>query len=154
MRNICYWLCTGIPYVVLLCFKHSVGQEDLKSLHCELHPVCDKWFPLGVQLQVPIESLRSIQRENLPMTERLLEMLTVWLKFTNPPPTWNILTEALESPPVGERLLAQHVRNKYCPQVTHATVDEAEAFPPLQETDSKPKSNVLDINLSATILTV
>ena len=154
MRNICYWLCTGIPYVVLLCSKHSVGQGDLKSLHCELHPVCDKWFSLGVQLQVPIESLRSIQRENLPMTERLLEMLTVWLKFTNPPPTWNILTEALESPPVGERLLAQHVRNKYCPQVTHATVDEAEAFPPLQETDSKPKSNVLDINLSATILTV
>ena len=74
------------------------------------------------------------------MTERLLEMLTVWLKFTNPSPTWNILTEALESPPVGERALAQQVRTKYCPQVTHATVDEAEAFPPLQETDSKPKS--------------
>ena len=50
------------------------------------------------------------------MTERLLEMLTVWLKCTNPPPTWNILTEALESPPVGERLLAQQLRDKYCPQ--------------------------------------
>ena len=118
-----YWLCTGIPYVVLLCSKHSVGQGDLKSLHCELHPVCDKWFSLGVQLQVPIETLKSIRRENLPMTERLLEMLTVWLKCTNPPPTWNILTEALESPPVGERLLAQQLRDKYCPQteggVTH-----------------------------------
>ena len=48
------------------------------------------------------------------MTERLLEMLTVWLKCTNPPPTWNILTEALESAPVGERLLAQQLRDKYC----------------------------------------
>ena len=123
MRNICYWLCTGIPYVVLLCSKHSVGQGDLKSLHCELHPVCDKWFSLGIQLQVPIETLKSIRRENLPMTERLLEMLTVWLRCTNPPPTWNILTEALDSPPVGERLLAQQLRDKYCPQteggVTH-----------------------------------
>ena len=113
-----YWL-----YTVLLCTTHSVGQGDLKSLHCELHPISDKWFPLGVQLQVPIETLRSIRRENLPMTERLLEMLTVWLKCTNPPPTWNILTEALESPPVGERLLAQQLRDKYCPQteggVTH-----------------------------------
>ena len=50
------------------------------------------------------------------MTERLLEMLTVWLKCTNPPPMWTILTEALESAPVGERLLAQQLRDKYCPQ--------------------------------------
>ena len=56
---------------------HPVGQGDLKSLHSELHPVADKWYSLGVQLQVPIESLKSIRRENLPMTECLLEMLTV-----------------------------------------------------------------------------
>ena len=111
-----YWLCTDNVYFVLLCSTSSVGQEDLKLLHCELHPVSDKWFSLGVQLQVPIETLRCIRRENLPMTERLLEMLTVWLKYANPPPTWTILTEALESPPVGERLLAQQLRDKYCPQ--------------------------------------
>ena len=108
-----YWLCTDN---VLSCSTHSVGQGDLKSLHCELHPVSAKWFSLGVQLQVPIETLKCIRRENLPMTERLLEMLTVWLKCTNPPPTWNILTEALESAPVGEGLLAQQLRDKYCTQ--------------------------------------
>ena len=57
------------------------------------------------------------------MTERLLEMLTIWLKSTNPPPTWTILTEALASPPVGEGLLAQQLRDKYCAEteegVTH-----------------------------------
>ena len=42
-------------------------------------------------------------------------MLTVWLKCTNPLPTWNILIEALESPPVWEKLLAQQLRDKYCP---------------------------------------
>jgi len=104
---------------------HPVGQGDLKSLHSELHPVADKWYSLGVQLQVPIESLKSIRRENLPMTECLLEMLTVWLKCTNPPPTWNILTEALESPPVSEKLLAQQLKDKYCQRtekrVTHGS---------------------------------
>ena len=61
------------------------------------------------------------------MTEQFLEMLTVWLK-SNPPPTWNILTEALESPPVGEKFLAQQVRDKYCPQtegrVTHGYLSQ------------------------------
>ena len=122
-----------------------VGQGDLKSLHCELHSVCDKWFSLGVQLQVPIETLKSIRRENLPMTERLLEMLTVWLKCTNPPPTWNILTEALESPPVGEKLLAQQLRDKYCPQtegeVAHGYPTQRLSLPaPLPTSNITPPS--------------
>ena len=41
-------------------------------------------------------------------------MLTVWLKCTTTPPTWDILTKALESPPVEGRLLAQQLREKYC----------------------------------------
>ena len=128
-----------VPHV---CF---VDQGDLKSLHCELHSVCDKWFSLGVQLQVPIETLKSIRRENLPMTERLLEMLTVWLKCTNPPPTWNILTEALESPPVGEKLLAQQLRDKYCPQtegeVAHGYPTQRLSLPaPLPTSNITPPS--------------
>ena len=119
-----YWLCTDNLHFILLCSKHSVGQGDMKSLHCELHPVSDKWFSLGVQLQVPIETLKCIRRENLSMTERLLEMLTVWLKCTNPPATWTILTEALESAPVGEGLLAQQLRDKYCPQTERGVVHD------------------------------
>ena len=46
---------------VLLCATHSVGQGDLKSVHCELHPVCDKWFSLGVQLQVPMKLLSAFE---------------------------------------------------------------------------------------------
>ena len=89
-----------------------VDQGDLKSLHCELHPVCDKWFSLGVHLQVPTETLKCIEAEHNQMSRCLLEMLTVWLKCTNPPPTWNILTEALGSPPVGEKLLAQQTKGE------------------------------------------
>ena len=76
------------------------------------------------------------------MTERLLEMLTVWLKYTNPPPTWNILTEALESPPVGERLLAQQLRDKYCAQteggVTHGYPTQRPSSPV-----ALPTSNII-----------
>ena len=100
-----------------------VGQKDLKSLHSELYLVSDKWFSLGVQLQVSIETLRCIRSDIHTVAECLLETLTVWLKCTNPPPTWNSLSEALESPPVGERLLAQQLRDKYCPLTEGGTTN-------------------------------
>ena len=81
-------------------------------LHNELHPVSDKWLFLGVQLQVSIETLKSIQSSNRTAVECLLEMLTAWLKKINPSCTWDILIEAVEN--LGERLLAEHLRDKYC----------------------------------------
>ena len=75
------------------------------------------------------------------MTEQFLEMLTVWLKCTSPPPTWNILTEALESPPVWEKLLAQQLRDKYCPQTEGGVT---QGYPTQQPSPSValPASNI------------
>ena len=91
------------------------GLRDLSVLHRELHQVSHKWYSLGVQLQIPIGTLKRIEIENHQLTNCLLEVLTVWLQCTNPPPTWSILIEALESSPVEERLLAQQLRDHYCP---------------------------------------
>jgi len=94
----------------------SVGQEDLKTLHCELHPISDKWYSLGIQLQVPVGILRCIRRDYLTVSERLLEMLTSWLKCTNPQPSLEALAEALESAPVAEKSLAKQLREKELPR--------------------------------------
>jgi len=67
-----------------------------------------------VQLQVPIGILKSIESDYPKVSDRLLEMLTTWLERTNPPHIWEALAEALESSPVGERTLAQQLRDKYC----------------------------------------
>ena len=103
-----------------LLFSHSVSPlpvalHDLPFLHHELHQVSHKWYYLGVQLQIPVGTLNRIL-ENYQMNKRLLEMLTVWLQSTHPPPTWSVLTEALESPLVGERPLAQQLKDNYCPR--------------------------------------
>ena len=92
----------------------SVGLEDVKILHSELHPVSDKWYSLGIQLQVPVGILKCIRRDYPTVSECLLEMLISWLKRTNPPPTWEALAEALKSPPMAEGHLAQYLRGKYC----------------------------------------
>ena len=115
MLGITVWQEASLIFLYLVWSTLPVGQGDLKSLHSELHPVTDKWFSLGVQLQIPVQTLKCIEAEYNQMNRRLLEMLTVWLRCPNPPPTWNILTEALESLPVGEKLLAQQLRDKYCP---------------------------------------
>ena len=91
----------------------TLDQGDVHILRFELYSVRSKWYNLGMQLQIPTESLNCIRMEKLSMPERLLKMLTVWLECTNPP-TWNILTEALRSPSVGEGHLAQQLRDKYC----------------------------------------
>ena len=103
------YICIYIP----IC---TVGLKDLKFLQNELCSVSHNWFFLGVQLDVPMETLQRIEMEHKQMDRLLLEMLTVWLKQTNPLPTWNILTEALESPSIGEKLLAQHLKDKHCPR--------------------------------------
>ena len=108
--------CVVLVYICLHTPTHPIGQEDLKSLQNELHPVSDKWLSLGVQLAIPIETLKRIEMEHKQVNRFLLEMLTVWLKQTNPPPTWDILAEALESPSIEEEHLAQQLRKKYCPR--------------------------------------
>ena len=93
----------------------SVGLDDLRVLYNELLPVSHLWYSLGIQLQIPIETLKRIRIET-EMNKCLLEMLTVWLQSTDPSPTWSILIEALDCPAVEERLLAQQLRDKYYPR--------------------------------------
>ena len=114
------YCCVSLLSVYCCVSLLSVGQEDLRLLHNELHPVSDKWFSLGIQLQVSFETLKHIQSDNCTTAECLLEMLTVWLKQIHPPHTWDILIDALESPPVGEMALADQLRAKYCPQTERA----------------------------------
>ena len=62
-------------YTSMLCYHvstHPVGERDLKSLHSELYPLSVKWYPLGIQLQVSIGTLKSIQKENISMADCLL----------------------------------------------------------------------------------
>ena len=67
------------------------------------------------------------------MDECLLKMLVIWFESTNPPPTWKILTEALESPSVGKNRLAEELRNKYCSGtevgVTHSDLTQQPVLP-------------------------
>ena len=82
----------------------------LKAAINALNPVCDKWYKIGVQLEVPIPNLKNIDRDSM---DRLCDTLDYWMK-TDPSPSWRQLVDALEAPSVGETKLAKEIEQKYC----------------------------------------
>ena len=81
----------------------------------ELVQVSDKWYLLGLRLNVHPGTLDSIRQEHSMSgtASFLCSMLQTWLKSTNPYPTWKVLADALRSETVGEMLLGEQLKGKY-----------------------------------------
>ena len=76
------------------------------------HPVADKWEQIGIYLLLPMTTLKAIAAEHQHDPHMcLLEMLEVWLKTVDPPPTWSAIIRAVEY--LGERQLGRELREKY-----------------------------------------
>ena len=74
-----------------------------------------KWYNLGLRLGLQVFVLDAIKiRCNNDPAECLREMLREWLKQGSPPPTWEELVDALTSTAVGEGVLGQKLKAKYC----------------------------------------
>ena len=83
----------------------------------ELCVVKDKWFDLGVQLNMQPHDLKSIQIQYHNDPSRcLLEMLSKWLSITFPPPTWQTVVDSLSSPAINNKKLAERIKVSYCSQ--------------------------------------
>ena len=74
------------------------------------HKVADKWYHIGIQLEVPEGILDSTAQQSNPQS-CLMEMLKVWLKRVDPPATWSAIADAVEF--LGEEQLARDLRQKY-----------------------------------------
>lgn len=74
------------------------------------HAVADKWKAIGIQLE--INNLASIETKHRSDPQScLLEMLEIWLKRVDPPPSWAAIVEALEF--LKEEKLAEELREQY-----------------------------------------
>ena len=82
----------------------------------ELHEVRDKWYNLGVQLNMKTSDLNAIQIQYMNNLDNcLLHMLSSWLDKTEPsPPSWQRVVDALCCAPVNRPLIAEQIRNRYC----------------------------------------
>ena len=89
--------------------------DDLKDVQEELIDVSNKWYNIGLQLNLQPGVLDNIKlTEHADARSCLCEMLKSWLKRVHPLPTWQLLVKALSSRSVSEADLAKRMKEKYC----------------------------------------
>ena len=82
-------------------------QLTLKSVRSLLFAIKKKWYSIGVELELSADELDAIKASSSDHGECLMEMIKIWLKSTNPPPTWKALSDALNSDPIDEKELGE-----------------------------------------------
>lgn len=91
-----------------------MSKPTLPLLIKELRPhVSDLWEDIGIQLNLDIGKLEALKTTaNHTSQSRLREMLKMWCKSENSPPTWRDLVEALET--LDEQKVANRIQKTYC----------------------------------------
>ena len=56
-----------------------------------------RWRFIGIELGIDVNTLDAIERDHKKAEECLAELITTWLRGTNPKPTRSAMTKALES---------------------------------------------------------
>ena len=82
-------------------------MDNLRHIHEAVYPARISWYNIGLQLDVPVHTLDSIDREKGDDGDHLRNMLKWWLKRSGA--TWGALSDALKSPTVGEYQLAKEL---------------------------------------------
>lgn len=102
----------------------SIGTFTLKNVRNILWDARIKWFDLGIELDLPEDKLRVIQKDNPSDVEKCFtEMISTWLKET-PEKSWSAIIKALKAPAVNLAHLGNKVEqeqaNHYKPQQDQA----------------------------------
>ena len=86
-------MCNGVS---ILSTNVTEIKPELRDVLKELYTkVADRWEDLGIFLGIESGKLDAINSENRQVQSCLREMLKVWLKSVDPPPSWQILIKAL-----------------------------------------------------------
>lgn len=92
----------------------ATPKPTLKQLQQELYnKATNKWKDIGIQLDIDERQLDEINSDTSSDSRACLrEMLIVWLRRVDPPPSWSAIAEAIDF--LGDKELASHLRSKYC----------------------------------------
>ena len=109
------WTSTGS----CVCLSDRLSEDDLADVQRKLFTVKNEWYNLGLELGQRTSTLDSINiRYSGNPTECFREVLKEWLKGINPPPTWQAMVNALMSPTVAHRQLAEQIRTELSPSAS------------------------------------
>ena len=88
----------------------ALSMKDLKHARKLLYPIRNKWYDIGIELDLNTAELDVIKSQyNDDPAECLLEMIKIWLRSISPCPTWDVLAEALRAEAINELMVAEQV---------------------------------------------
>ena len=89
-----------------------MGSLDVKLLTRELKSVQNRWFQLGIRLDIQYSVLKAIENEHSDPTAglQMIHMLHHWLQ-SNPSCSWSTIIEGLRE--IDEIKLAETVASTY-----------------------------------------
>ena len=97
----------------------------LKAAINELYSVCPKWYNIGIQLDIPTYQLKIFEQKTSNSMDQLRDTLDYWMN-NDPSPSWRGLVDALKAPSVGEKRLAEEIKEKYCDPAEQSSCKEPE----------------------------
>ena len=87
--------------------------DDMRTVLNAVWNARQRWFDIGLELDLSVSDLNAIKTSNDNIIYKCINnMLIVWLRRSNPPPTWSALVGALRSPVVGCEELAKRVERE------------------------------------------
>ena len=97
--------------IALYCIPSVASLKDLMSI-LRNTAVPSNIQQFGIMLDFDKSVLDYIQAKNqTDVYQSLIDLLDIWLKRVNPPPSWNALFEALQS--LGEEVVVLEMKEKY-----------------------------------------
>ena len=93
------------------------GIEDLHDVLIMLNDVSERWQELGLALGLLKPTLDNICEDHNSVNKRKREMLCRWLNQVDrckATCNWKSLAEALRSPTVNHKPIADAIEKKYC----------------------------------------
>ena len=86
-------------------------KPKLQDIFKELLPLAAQWQNIGILISLKPDKLDSIKKENSSSQQDCLrEMLQLWDKQVDPPPTWRTMADVLQE--LGEDRLARKLRER------------------------------------------
>ena len=109
-----YYKLQLIYYVFTVSHADHLTMNNFRDIEKQLWGIRYKWFKIGTQLNFKPDVLKSIEGKYKSEDDRYLpELIEMWLKRTEPKPTWAALVAALRE--IGEEGLADDIITKYIP---------------------------------------
>ena len=110
----------------------SLSLDDLSKVRTELFEVQVKWYDIGLDLGLPVNTLETIKQECQDIGECLRRMIHEWLKAIDLQPTWRKLIDVLQNKVVNEGALAAMIAEKYNVSLISLPISQSHSPTPSQ----------------------